>query len=162
MDKCGFAGRYNAVVKTLTDRGIWVAPAVALVIGVWAEFADLTPPVLLAIALPAMAVTLAAVAVRYDLGSRPIVLIVAATAIGLLTFAIAEGLYLAIHYGRGGTLDFESIDSQPAMAAALFGIHVAVGALAGFGLGVVSALLTVVWRLRAKDVKVAPARAIES
>ncbi len=115
------------------------APIVALGIGVWAEFADLGPPLLLAVALPAMAAGLISLAIAYDL--RPIALVVVGAAIGFATFAIAEGLYLSLHYARGGTLDFESLESQSAMAAALFGIHVAVGTLAGLALGVAGAFV---------------------
>ncbi|MCI0777771.1 MAG: hypothetical protein J4N95_06300 [Chloroflexi bacterium] len=122
--------------------GILVAPVVALGIGAWAEFADLSPALLLAVALPAMTVTLFSVALAFDL--RPVLVIAAGAAIGLMTFAITEGLYLSIHYARGGTLDFESIDSQAAMAAALFGIHVGVGTVAGLALGAVGALVAYV------------------
>ena len=119
--------------------GILTAPIVALAIGVWAEFADLTPPLLLAVAMPAMAVTLWSLVLAFDL--RPVVVIAAGVVVGFTTFAISEALYLTIHYARGGTLDFESIDSQAAMAAALFGIHVGVGTVTGFALGVVGALV---------------------
>ena len=114
----------------------------ALGIGVWAEFADLSASLLLAVALPAMAVTLLSVALALDL--RPIAVIAAGAAIGLMTFAIVEGLYLSIHYARGGTLDFESLDSQAAMAAALFGIHVVVGTVAGLALGAAGAAVVYV------------------
>ncbi len=126
----------------MTERvrlGVLAAPIVALGIGVWAEFADLSPPLLLAVALPAMALTLLSVALAFEM--RPLPLLLTGVAIGLLTFALAEGLYLSIHYARGGTLDFESLDSQPAMAAALFGIHVAVGTLAGLALGCAGAVV---------------------
>ena len=119
--------------------GLLVAPVVALGIGVWAEFADLSPALLLAVALPAMAVTLFSVALVFDL--RPVAVIAAGVAIGLMTFAITEGLYLSIHYARGGFLNFEAYESQRAMAAALFGIHVGVGAVAGLALGAAGALV---------------------
>ena len=121
-----------------TQLGVLAAPIVALGIGVWAEFADLSPPLLLAVALPATAVCLISLAIAFDL--RPAALVVVGAAIGFATFAIAEGLYLSIHYARGGTLDFESLDSQLAMAAALFGIHVGVGTLAGLALGCAGAV----------------------
>ncbi len=121
------------------------APIVALGIGVWAEFAELSPPLLLAVALPAMAVSVISVAAGY--GVRSLALVLAGVAVGFATFAIAEGLYLSIHYARGGTLDFESLHSQPAMAAALFGIHVAVGTVAGLGLGVAGAVVAYTTRL---------------
>jgi len=119
--------------------GILIAPIVALGIGVWAEFADLSPPLLLAVALPAMAVTLFSVALAFDL--RPVAVIAAGAAIGLMTFAIVEGLYLSIHYARGGFLNYEAYESQRAMAVALFAIHVGVGTVAGLALGVVGALV---------------------
>lgn len=122
--------------------GILTAPIVAFGIGVWAEFADLSPPLLLTVAMPAMAVTLFSLATAT--GAKPLALVPAGAAVGLLTFAVAEGLFLTIHYARGGTLDFESIDSQAAMAAALFGIHVGVGTVAGLALGAAGALVAYV------------------
>ena len=122
--------------------GILVAPIVALGIGVWAEFADLSPPVLLAVAMPAMAVTLFSLATA--MGAKPLTLVLAGAVVGFVTFAVAEGLFLTIHYARGGTLDFESFDSQAAMAAALFGIHVGVGTVAGLALGAVGGVVVYV------------------
>ena len=130
--------------------GILTAPVVALGIGVWAEFADLSAPPLLAVAVPAMAVTLFSMALAFDL--RPAAVIAAGAAIGLMTFAIVEGLYLSIHYARGGTLDFESIDSQAAMAAALFGIHVVVGTVAGLALGAAGVVVAYVAGVRRRIV----------
>ncbi len=126
--------------KTLL--GILAAPITALGIGVWAEFADLSPPLLLAVAIPAMAVTLFSVASAFDL--RPVAVFAAGAAVGFVTFAITEGLYLSLHYARGGFLNFEAYESQRAMAAALFGIHVGVGTVAGLALGVVGALVAYV------------------
>ncbi|MCH8007427.1 MAG: hypothetical protein IIC91_01045 [Chloroflexi bacterium] len=122
--------------------GILSAPIVALGIGVWAEFAELSPPLLLAVAMPAMAVTLFSLATA--MGAKPLALVLVGAAVGLLTFAVAEGLFLTIHYARGGTLDFESLDSQAAMAAALFGIHVGVGTVAGLALGAAAAVVAYV------------------
>ena len=122
--------------------GILSAPIVALGIGVWAEFAELSPPLLLAVAMPAMAVTLFSLAI--GIGAKPLALVLVGAAVGLLTFAVAEGLFLTIHYARGGTLDFESLDSQAAMAAALFGIHVGVGTVAGLALGAAAAVVAYV------------------
>ena len=121
---------------------ILAAPTAALGIGVWAEFADLSPPLLLAVAMPAMAATLFGLA--NSTAAKPLALVLLGTVVGFLTFAVAEGLYLTIHYARGGTLDFESIDSQAAMAAALFGIHVGVGTVAGLALGAAGALVAYV------------------
>ena len=130
--------------------GVLAAPIVALSIGIWAEFADLGPLLLLAVALPAMAVSGISVALAY--GARPLALVLTGAAVGFATFAIAEGLYLSIHYARGGTLDFESLNSQPAMAAALFGIHVAVGILAGLALGCAGAVVAYVAAARGRAV----------
>ncbi len=135
--------------------GVFVAPIVALAIGVWAEFADLGPPLLLAVAVPAMAVTLASAALLTRAAARPLTIVLLGGAIGLVTFSISEGLYLAIHYARGGTLSFESLDSQPAMAVALFGIHVAVGTVAGLGLGAAGAL--VAWAVGVRRSTASPA-----
>lgn len=132
--------------------GVLVAPVVALGIGVWAEFADLGPPLLLAVAVPAMAISLLSLAIVLEL--RPVALVAVGTTIGFATFAVTEGLYLSIHYARGGTLDFESLSSQPAMAAALFGIHVAVGIVAGLALGVAGAL--VAWAVAARGSTASP------
>ena len=130
--------------------GILAAPIAALGIGVWAEFAELSPPLLLLVAMPAIAVTLFSVAVAMDV--KPPALVLAGAAVGFLTFAVAEGLYLSIHYARGGTLDFESLDSQAAMAAALFGIHVGVGTVAGLALGVAAALVAYAVKARRRTV----------
>ncbi len=135
-------GLLECDVKQYVAWGFLAAPAAALTIGVWAEFADLGQVLLLAIAMPAMAVTLASLAAAS--GAKPAYLVVLGAAIGLATFAAAEGLYLTLHYARGGSLDFESIESQQAMAAALFGIHVAVGTVAGLALGCAGAVLAYV------------------
>lgn len=130
--------------------GLLTAPVVALGVGVWAEFADLSPALLLAVALPAMAVTLFSVALVFDL--RPVAVMAAGVAIGLMTFAITEGLYLSIHYARGGFLNFEAYESQRAMAAALFAIHVGVGTVAGLALGAAGALVAYVAGVRRRTV----------
>ena len=127
--------------------GVIVAPVVALALGVWAEFADLNPPALFAVALPAIIVSTLSAAYALRSTARPVVLLLLGVALGMATFAITEGSYLAIHFSRGGTLNFESVDSQPAMALALLGIHVAVGALVGAGIGAGLAALSIVSRL---------------
>ena len=119
--------------------GILSAPIVALGIGVWAEFAELSPPLLLALAMPAMAVTLFSLAI--GIGAKPLALVLMGAAIGFMTFAITEGLYLSIPHARGGFLNFEAYGSQRAMAAALFGIHVGVGTVAGLALGAAGAVV---------------------
>ena len=136
----------------LSRRAIFLAPIAALALGVWAEFADLSPPVLFAVALPAIIVSTVSAARALRPTARPAVLLLLGVALGTVMFAITEGTYLAIHFSRGGTLNFESVDSQPAMALALLGIHVAVGALVGAGVGVALAVLSIVSRLFAPSV----------
>ncbi len=118
-----------------------VAPAAALLLGVWAEFAELGPPLLLAVAVPAIAASAACVAYITGRWTRPAFIVSLGALIGTLTFGLTEGSYLALHFSRGGEVDFEGLDSQRAMAAALLGIHLGVGALVGLGVGVGLALL---------------------
>ena len=132
--------------------GVIVAPVVALALGVWAEFADLSPPVLFAVALPAIIVSTVSAARALRPTARPAALLLLGVALGTAMFAITEGTYLAIHFSRGGTLNFESVDSQPGMALALLGIHVAVGAMVGAGVGAGLAVLSIVSRLFAPSV----------
>jgi len=134
-------------VGLLSRRAIFVAPIAALALGVWAEFADLNPPALFAVALPAIIVSTVSAAYALRSTARPVLLLLLGVALGTVVFAITEGTYLAVHYSRGGTLDFESVDSQPAMALALLGIHVAVGALVGAGVGAGLAVLAIAGRL---------------
>lgn len=131
-----------------------VAPAVGLGIGVWAEFADLSAPLLLAVALPAMAVALVGTAWRTAIAERPAMLVLLGGALGLVTFLATEGLYLVIHHARGGFLNFEAFESQEAMAAGLLAVHAVVGTVLGLGLGV--AVAGVAWLVRASGRKVGP------
>jgi hypothetical protein len=78
---------------------------------------------------------------------RPAFVVLIGTLTGALTFAMTEGSYLALHLSRGGRLNFEGADSQQAMAAALLGIHIAVGAMVGVAVGVAMAALVVVGRV---------------
>ena len=115
--------------------GVAIAPAAALALGVWAEFADLGPPLLLAVAGPAILISTLSAAYLASGLARPFVVLLLGVAIGVLTFGLTEGSYLAIHLSRGGTLNFEGADSQGAMAAALLGIHAGVGAVVGLAIG---------------------------
>ena len=127
--------------------GILFAPSVALALGVWAEFGDLNPPVLFAVALPAITVSTLSLAYLARQFPWPLALVLAGVVVGTITFGLTEGTYLAIHLSRGGTLNFEAYDSQPAMALALLGIHVAVGSMVGLGVGAGLALLWFASRL---------------
>ncbi|MEX1253614.1 MAG: hypothetical protein WEE64_04675 [Dehalococcoidia bacterium] len=125
--------------------GALVAPMAGLATGVWSEFADLGPPVLLAVAVPAIVISLLSLA-RLSERSRPIPLILMGGAIGLLTFAISVGLYVALHYVRGGGFDINDEESGGS-AAVFFAVHVAVGAMVGVGVGAAMAVLVVVGRV---------------
>ena len=115
--------------------GVLVAPIAALALGVWAEFADLGPLLLLIIAVPAIVVATVSAASLLPAAQRPPALVLLAVLLGTLTFGLTEGSYIAIHLSRGGYLNFEGLGSQRAMAAALIGIHLGVGAVVGAGIG---------------------------
>ena len=121
-------------MRTYAFVGLLVAPAVGVALGVWAEFADLEPPVLLAIALPAMAASLISAAYLGRPATRPLALVLLGGAIGLLTFALAAGLYIAIHELRGGAMDLNGADDGGS-AGVFFVVHVVVGTIAGVALG---------------------------
>lgn len=121
---------------TRTSSGIALVVFVALAVGVAAEFADLNQPVLVSIALPAIAgATWLVAGARATPLARAATALVAGVALGLALGVIGEGSYLALHFARGGELSFEGYDSQRAMALALLAIHTLVGlgggALAG-------------------------------
>lgn len=116
---------------------------VALAIGVWAEFAHLTPPVLFVVSVPAIVVSTISAAHIVRPVVWPLALVLAGAAIGMLTFGLAEGTHVAIHYARGGTLDFGDYHSRAAIAAGLIGVHLAAGAMVGAGVGVGLAVLYV-------------------
>jgi hypothetical protein len=123
--------------------GLFVAPVVALAIGVWAEFAHLTPPILFAVAVPAIVVSTISTAYIARRVALPIALVLAGALVGVITFALAEGTHVAIHFSRGGTLDFGDYHSRAAIAAGLIGVHLAAGAMIGAGVGVGLAVLYV-------------------
>lgn len=125
---------------------IVVAPLAGLGLGVWAEFADLNAPLLFAVALPAIIVSALSAASLVRGLPGPLALLLAGVAVGTLTFALTEGTYLAIHFSRGGTVNFEGLGSQRAMALALLGIHVMAGAAIGAGVGAGLAALSMAGR----------------
>ena len=125
----------------LLVAGVLLAPGAGLALGVWAEFADLAPAVLLAVALPAIVVATLNAGRLLGGVRHPTVVAFAGLVFGVVTFGGTEGVYLAIHRLRGGSLNFESFDSQGEMAAALLAIHLGVGAVAGLGVGLGLALL---------------------
>lgn len=135
-------------MKRYAKLGLVAAPAAGLGLGIWAEFADLGAPILLVVALPAMAISLASVAVLYD--SRPPAMLIGGVLVGVATFAITEGTYLGLHRARGGFLNYEAYESQEAMAAALFAIHAGLGLAFGLGLGLAAALVAYVARMRGR------------
>ncbi len=125
--------------------GPLIAPAVALAIGVWAEFAHLTPPVLFAVSVPAIIVSTLSSAYVARRVSWPVALVLAV--VGTLTFGLAEGTHVAIHFSRGGTLDFGGYHSRAAIGGGLIGVHLAAGAMVGAGVGAGLTVLSTVARL---------------
>jgi hypothetical protein len=115
--------------------GILVAPIVALAIGVWAEFAHLTAPVLFVVSVPAIVVSTVSAAYLTRRVRWPLALVLAGVVLGSITFGLAEGTHVAIHLARGDTLDFNAYHSEAAKAFALIGIHLAAGAMVGAGVG---------------------------
>ncbi len=124
-----------------TKFGLLVAPAVAVAIGVWAEFAHLTPPILFVVSVPAIIVS--AVSLTYFAKRIPMLLarVVAGAAVGVLTFGLAEGTHVAIALARGSDLDFGEYQSRVAIASGLVGVHLAAGAMIGAGVGLGLAVL---------------------
>lgn len=132
------------------------APLAGLAIGVWAEFANLSPLMLFAVAGPAILLATISAAYLARTLARPIALILSGAALGVLTFGLAEGSYVAIHLSRGGFLNFERFDTQGEMAAALIGIHLAVGAMVGAALGAGAATFVLVAKALTKRSSVSP------
>jgi hypothetical protein len=128
--------------------GALVAPMAGLATGVWAEFADLGPALLLAVAVPAIVISLFSLS-RLSDQSRPIPLTLTGAAMGLLIFAISAGLYIVLHYMRGGGFDVNDEESGGS-AAVFFAIHVGVGVTVGLAIGVAVALLMTVGRALSK------------
>jgi hypothetical protein len=127
-------------------NAIFVAPVVALAIGVWAELAHLTPPLLFAVAVPAIIVsTLAAASFSRRLPWL-LALVLAGALVGTITFGLAESTHVAIHFARGKTIDFGDYHSRAAIGALLIGIHLAAGGMVGAGVGVGLAAVSMVGR----------------
>jgi len=136
--------RYNSFemrTKLPLLAGLLLAPVAGVTLGLWAEFADLSPAVLLAVALPAIIVATLSAGVLLRAVGNAIAVVLAGLLAGVVTFGVTEGMYLAVHRLRGGFLNFEAFDSQGEMAAALLGIHLGVGAVTGLGVGTGLALL---------------------
>jgi hypothetical protein len=71
----------------------------------------------------------------------PLALVLAGAALGIMTFGLAEGTHVAIHYARGGVIDFGDYHSRAAIAGGLIGVHLAAGAMVGAGVGAGLAVL---------------------
>jgi hypothetical protein len=113
--------------------GTLTAPCAGLLTGVWAEFAELGPPALLAVTVPAIVVSLLSLA-RLTGRTGPRGLVLVGAALGLLTFSTSAGVYIALHLLRGGGLDVNG-EEAGGSAAVFFAVHVAVGALVGVAVG---------------------------
>ena len=121
--------------------GLLVAPAVALAIGVWAEVAYLTPPVLFAVSVPAIIVSAFSLTYLARQVAQPLALALAGTVMGVVTFGLAEGTHVALALVRGSELEFGDYHSRAAIAAGLIGVHLAAGVMVGAGVGVGLAVL---------------------
>jgi hypothetical protein len=110
----------------LRDRaalGVVVAPFVGISTGVLAEWVDLNPALLLTIAVPALIISTFAASLP---DARPQRTAVGGVALGLATFSLSAGVYLAIHYARGGSTESPGV---------FFAVHVGVGAIVGLAVG---------------------------
>lgn len=126
----------------LQRMGLLTAPAAALAIGVWAEFAELTPAVLFVVSIPVIIVSSFSLAyLMQQRVSMAVALVLAGTLVGVVTFGLAEGTHVAIALARGSDLDFGDYQSRAAIAAGLVGVHLAAGALVGAAVGVGLAVL---------------------
>ncbi len=132
------------------SAGLLITPLVALAIGVWAEFAHLTPPVLFVVSVPAIIVSTLSVAYLARSIALPLALVLAGAAIGTLMFGLAEGTHVAIALPRGSDLDFGDYHSRAAIAAGLIGVHLVAGAMVGASVGAALAALyaTNAWVVR--------------
>jgi len=127
--------------RNYAQLGLLVAPLAAIVIGVWAEFAELTPLVLSAVSIPAIIVSTISAAV---LARRvPVVpaLVVGGIVVGAITFGLAAGTHVLLSWLRGSELEFSDYDSRALISLAFVSVHLAVGTMVGAGVGVVLAVL---------------------
>jgi hypothetical protein len=125
----------------IAKLGLFVAPVVAISVGVWAEFAELTAPVLFVVALPAMIVSTACAAMVWRRVPVVVALAAAGAAFGALTFGLSEGTNVVLALARGSDLDFGDYQSRAAIASLLVGVHLVAGAMVGAGVGLGLAVL---------------------
>jgi len=124
--------------------GLLLAPVAGVALGVWTAFFDVGPAVLaVLLTIASFAIVVATLSAGRLIGAErnPVALGLGGLLSGMMTLGVAGGVSLAIHRARGGFLNFEAFDSQGEMAAALLGIHLGVGAVAGLGVGMGLALL---------------------
>lgn len=115
---------------------IFAAPAAAALAGMAAEWLDvgaLRYPLLLVVGLGVLVTAWALLVSRRD--ARTFALTVA---LGMVTWAAAETLYVALHTMRGEPFDAERFGPQWAQALGLIGVH---GIFLGAPTGIVAAIL---------------------
>jgi hypothetical protein len=122
--------------------GALLAPIAGVATGIWAEFADLSPPVLLVVTVPAIVVSVLCVS-RLTERTHPLALASIGAVIGLLTFAISAGVYIAIHYVSSGGFDVND-DESGGSALVFFLVHIGVGTVVGLVIGAFVALVAYV------------------
>jgi hypothetical protein len=91
--------------------------------------------VLFAVAVPAIMISTASAAYVARRLPWPLALVFAGALVGTITFGLAEGTHVAIHFSRGKTIDFGDYHSRAAIGVMLIGIHLAAGAMVGAGIG---------------------------
>jgi hypothetical protein len=128
--------------RQLLIAGMLLAPMAGIATGIWAEFADLSPPVLLAATVPAIIVSVLCVA-RFTGRSDALAVVLIGAAIGLLTFAISAGLYVAIHYITSGGFDVND-DESGGSALVFVMVHIGVGTIVGLAIGTLVVLVSYV------------------
>ncbi len=122
--------------------GLVVAPVVAIAIGLWAEFAELTPPILFTVSIPV--ITVSALSLAYLAQQRipmALALVLPGAVVGVVTFGLAEGTHVLLAVARGSELEFGDYQSRAAIATGLIVVHLAAGAMVGAGVGVALAVL---------------------
>lgn len=121
--------------------GIWVGPIVAVLIGVWAEFDDLSALVLFVVSIPAIVVSTISAAVLMPRLPVVLVLLVAGIVFGVATFGLSALTHVLLSWLRGSELDFGDDNSRALASLGFVAVHLAAGTVVGAGVGAVLALL---------------------
>jgi hypothetical protein len=114
---------------------------VAIALGVWAEFADLSAPLLFVVSLPAIVVSTACAAMTLPRVPVVLALLVGGIVFGVVTFGLSAGTHVLLSWVRGSELDFSDYDSRALASLGFVAVHLAAGAIVGAAVGAVLALL---------------------